>query len=159
MHEEKRERNVKRRIIAVLLVAVVVLSACVPIPEDPQRAPDPETKAGRRDLAGALAKFDSQEDSSDYFRLLDGLYACMLDEIEGGPKGLEFSGAERDAAFIFLVGVLWAARTFELEMAHEKGLASPEETLSDERPLYSGLQILEKECTATGPLEEASEAE
>ena len=67
----------KRLFPHIVILAAVLLAACVPIPPEPPQEIDDEVKAGLSDLASALARGDAAHSQEEYADLINEVVACL----------------------------------------------------------------------------------
>lgn len=98
----------KRIFPHIVILAAVLLAACVPIPPEPAQEIDDEVKAGLSDLASAFARDDEVYSQEEYADLINEIVACfeegrsneVADQIEEMPP------AEVMAMTIWAMGFL-----------------------------------------------------
>jgi len=89
------------RLLSVLL-AIVVMSACVAIPEEPPPTPVTEPVIDLRDLSSAIAKLHSVKNSDDLYNRLVELERCLYQP----PIAFRelFTEKETDEILIYMIG-------------------------------------------------------
>lgn len=105
-----------KKLAAIWITLVLTLSAFVPIP---QQAP-PETKAGLSDLASVFAKWDTQDDTTEYMELLTEFEQCVHDLAEDYGSWT-YTDSEMTAQVIYPTAVLMAAASMERSEKVESG--------------------------------------
>lgn len=125
------------RKIAICMLVAFTISACVPIPPEPPRDPNPITKAGLVDLASVFAKWDDSHETDEYFDRLVELEKCIwkVMELEGQT---DFTDQEVVAKVIYTVGILkMAAQVHRQESFRLKEITEYHEDFVEETGRYS----------------------
>ena len=103
----------------VLMVCLVLLVSCVPIPAEPP--PDSPGEAGLRDLATLFAMTDGKIDATEYEAVLLKIRDCARDDLDV----LKDQGLITDAGYAgyvaYLTGVLMSSVMFQRAEAVEEG--------------------------------------
>ena len=133
---------------AVLIVAVLILAACVPVKQPQQyRVVHFETKAGLSDLAGAFSIGDEYHDESEYMDLITKIYDCSY-----GAEVWEWEYTDQQAmaASIWSISLAMTFAAMAREEEFEAGLIDQyhEEGFEDagDRTMYQMLLWATEHC-------------
>lgn len=138
---------VKRRTAmkyVVLVICLVLLVSCVPIPAEPPPEPVPASldsavEAGLIDLASTFARSDGQADITEYADVLLGIRDCVSDDVgEATDFGLK-TAAGHTGFISYTVGVLLSSVMFQRAEAVEEG--ELESYWSGDRDEYSLIHL------------------
>ena len=126
------------------LLAVIILSACVAIPED---APPTKTKDDMSDLASALAKSYPISNVDEFHNRVAMLEECVL-RLQLTSKSI-FTPEELDSLTIFLAGAIHTMalvnRITDLEHGRIEKLYDPDTDIEEER-IFQQLDWAIKSC-------------
>ena len=100
------------------LFAIIILSACVAIPENPPPTPAPKPQRDVSELASALAKLLSVDNMNEIHDRLTDLEECLFHAMEGETM---LTPEEWDAMSIYMVGSLQTAARYERFEAVKNG--------------------------------------
>ena len=100
------------------LLAVIVLSACVAIPENPPTTPTPRLEREVSDLASAFAKMYSLDSADEVRDRLTELGGCIFHEMVGETK---LTPEELDVVVIYMSGLIHSTAMFTRMEAVESG--------------------------------------
>ena len=130
-----------KRLAAIWITLVLTLSACAPIPQQAPLDPPPETKAGLSDLASVFAKWDMQDDTTEYMELLTEFEKCVHDAAEDyGSR--TYTDSEMTAEVIYTIAILMAAAGMERSEKVESGELDPSDEdflKNSDRPSFQNL--------------------
>ncbi len=137
-----------KKLAAIWITLVLTLSACVPIPQQAPLDPPPETKAGLSDLASVFAKWDTQDDTTEYMELLTEFEKCVHDLAEDYGNWT-YTDSEMTALVIYTTTGLMAAAGMERSEKIESGeLDQSDEDFfkNSDRPSFQNLTWAIKFC-------------
>lgn len=97
-----------------LLGVILLLLACVPIPDNPREVTR-DNNANLDDLARAFARSDGSSDFDEYVELMGRLSECVLKPMYSGGTSLRISPSEETALSMFYIGVMYTATIHSLE--------------------------------------------
>ena len=97
-----------------LLGVILLLLACVPIPEN-SRVVTRNENANLEDLARAFARPEGSSDIDVYVEMMGRLSECVLKPLYSDGPALGLSPSEETALSIFYLGVMYAATIHSLD--------------------------------------------
>lgn len=113
--------------VVIWMAFVLMLSACVPIPQNPPATPVRESGARVSDLASAFTKMFGLESTDEVLDRLSKLEECVLDEM---TVDQEVTPREQDALVLYLIGLVhtatMVARLEDVEDGRLDGLYDPD---------------------------------
>lgn len=100
------------------LVVIIVLSACVAIPQNPPPTPAPRPQRDISELASALAKMYSVDNTDELHDRLTELKECLFHAMEGE---IMLTPEEWDALSIYMLSSLQTAARYDRFEAVKNG--------------------------------------